>query len=281
MKKFAIGVAMMAAVVLTFAHSAHGSQGAEKTTEQQLSELNWLVPGSVGRVADKAEFKVTDNYTFLGSADTDKFLEINGNPPHGNSYTVASVNANWFGILNFAPEGYIKDDESIDADELLSALKEQNTRSNEERRKQGYPALVLEGWYFPPRYDKSTNRLEWGTKIRNEQDQSLIVNVSTKILGRSGYTSAILVADPETLDQDLLDFKNALKNFDYVGGEKYSEWKEGDKVAAYGVGALVLGGAAAAATSKGGLKAIGLAILAGLAAVWAGIKRFFGRKRDQ
>ena len=278
MKKFPVGVAMMAAMVLTFSQSALSNQGAEKTAEQQLSELNWLMPGSVGRVADKAEFNVTDSYTFLDSSDTDKFLEINGNPPQGNSFTVAPVNGNWFGILNFAAEGYIKDDEKIDADELLSALKEQNAQGNEERRKQGYPALILEGWYFPPRYDTSTNRLEWGTKIRNEQDQSLIVNVSTKILGRSGYTSAILVADPETLDQDLLDFKNALKNFDYVGGEKYSEWKEGDKIAAYGLGALVLGGAAAAATSKGGIKAIGLAILASLAALWAGIKRLFGRK---
>lgn len=278
MRKFAVGVAMMASVVLTFAQSALGNPGAEKTLEQQLSELNWLAPGSVGRVADKAEFKVTDGNTFLGSADTDKFLKINGNLPRGNSYTVASVNANWFGILDFVDDGYVKDDEKIDADELLSSLKEGNIQANEERRKQGYPALTLEGWFFPPRYDTATKRLEWGTKLRSEQDQSLIVNVSTKILGRSGYTSAILVTEPATMEQDLLDFKAALKHFDYVSGEKYSEWKEGDKVAAYGLGALVLGGAAAAATSKGGIKAVGIAILAGLAALWAGIKRFFGRK---
>lgn len=278
MRKLAIGIAVMASVVLSFAQSALGNSGAEKTLEQQISELNWLAPGSVGRVTDKAEFRVTDGYTFLGSADTDKFLKINGNLPRGNSYTVASVNANWFGILDFVADGYVKDDEKIDADELLSALKEGNAQANEERRKQGYPALTLEGWFFPPRYDTVNNRLEWGTKLRSEQDQSLIVNVSTKILGRSGYTSAILVTEPATMEQDLLDFKAALKNFDYVSGEKYSEWKEGDKVAAYGLGALVLGGAAAAATSKGGIKAVGLAILAGLAALWAGIKRFFGRK---
>lgn len=75
------------------------------------------------------------------------------------------------------------------------------------------------------------------------------------------------------------DFKKALKNFDYVSGEKYSEWKQGDKIAAYGLGALVVGGAAAVATSKGGLKAIGLAIVAGIAAVWAFIKRIFMRKQ--
>ena len=34
---------------------------------------------------------------------------------------------------------------------------------------------------------------------------------------------------------------------------------------------------AAVATSKGGLKALGIAVLGGLAALWAGIKRFLGR----
>lgn len=278
MRMFTAMTAMVAVALFSYGQSAFSSQVAEKTPAQQLAELNWLMPGSLGRVADKAEFKTNDTYTFLGSADTDKFLVLNGNPPQGNAYTVAPVKGSWFGVLNFAAEGYVKDDEKIDADELLNGLKEQNALSNEERRKQNYPTMVLEGWHFPPRYDTLNKRLEWATKFRNEQDQSVTVNVSTRILGRSGYTSAILVTDPNTLDQDLLDFKNALKNFQYVGGEKYSEWKEGDKIAAYGLGALVLGGAAAAAASKGGFKVIGLAILAGLAAVWAGIKRFFGRK---
>ena len=75
-------------------------------------------------------------------------------------------------------------------------------------------------------------------------------------------------------------FKAALKSFEYIGGEKYSEWREGDKVAAYGLGALVLGGAAAAVSSKGGFKVIGLAIAAAAAAVWAGLKKLLARKKN-
>ena len=86
-------------------------------------------------------------------------------------------------------------------------------------------------------------------------------------------------AQDETVEADLADFKKALKDYDYVSGEKYSEWREGDKVAAYGLGALVLGGAAAVATSKGGFKAIGLAIVAGIAAVGAVFRRFFSRNK--
>lgn len=277
MKKSIFGVVLAGFAYLTLAHGALAQQFEEKTTEQQLSELNWMRPGSVGRIADKAEFQVADGLTFLGAIDTDKFLKLNGNPPQGDAYTIASLASNWFGVLSFQAEGYVKDDEEVDAEQLLAALKEGNRRGNENRRQQGLPTMTLEGWYFPPRYDAVNKRLEWGIKFHNEQNEP-IVNVQTKILGRSGYTTAILVTEPETMERDLVEFKEALKNFEYVRGEKYSEWKEGDKVAAYGLGALVLGGAAAAATSKGGIKAVGAAILAGLAALWAGIKRLVGRK---
>lgn len=254
---------------------------AGKTPEQVMASLSWLQPGSVGRIGDKAEFKVQAGFTFLGAEDTDKFLQLNGNPPQGgSSYTIASTTSNsgWFGVLRFAPEGYIKDDEKIDPDALLKVLKDQNVAANEEKKKQGFPTLVVEGWFFAPRYDEETKRLEWGTRLRAE-DNTSVVNVSTKILGRSGYTHAILVSKPETMEADLAEFKLALKNFDYVPGERYSEWKEGDKVAAYGLGALVLGGAAAVATSKGGLKTIFVAIAAAAAGLWAGIKKFIHRRK--
>ncbi len=245
----------------------------------EFKNLNWQMAPAVGKIGDKGEFKITEPLLFLDAGDTDRFLQLNGNLPQTSSYTIATKNSSWFGVLRFNNEGYIKDDEKIDADALLASLKESNQRGNEERKKQGLQTMVLEGWYFPPRYDNETKRLEWGTKLRSENDQSTTVNVTTKILGRSGYISAILVSDPQSLEKDLVDFKSALKNFDYVSGEKYSEWKDGDRVAAYGLGALVLGGAAAVATKKGGLKLILLAVVGAAAAVWAGIKKWFARNK--
>lgn len=261
------------------AASAAAAETAEQALQRQFRELKWMPPGSTGSIDGKAQFKASAAYTFLERGDTDKFLQLNGNPPHGNSYTIAPVEGNWFGVLNFAGEGYVKDDEKIDADGLLAQLQENNLAGNEEKRKAGYDTLTLVGWAIPPRYDTESRRLEWGTRLRSDRDGSEVVNVSTRLLGRSGYTSAVLVTSPATLDADLADFKKALKDFDYVAGEKYSEWREGDKVAAYGLGALVLGGAAAAASSKGGLKAIFVAVAAGAAAVWAGAKRLLARKK--
>ncbi len=244
----------------------------------QLKDLSWQMAPSIGKISDKGEFKLTDQLLFLDTNDTNKLLQANGNLPQENSYTIASKKGFWFGILRFVNEGYVKDDEKINADELLETLKEGNKLNNEEKRKLGLETLTLEGWFFPPRYDPETKRLEWGTKLRSDKDQSITVNVTTKVLGRSGYTSAILVSDPVNLDKDLVEFKQALKSFDYVSGEKYSEWRQGDRVAAYGLGALVLGGAAAAATKKGGLKLLWLVVLGAGAALWAGFKKLMGKK---
>lgn len=275
MKKLVLALTLMSAFASSLAQ--HAPLSAEEA-QRQLQELRWLRAGDTGNLAGKATFKASEAYTFLDTGDTDKFLRINGNPPRGSAVTIAPTKGHWFGILDFDPEGYIKDDENIDADALLKSLKANNVEGNEIKRKQGYATLELEGWALAPRYDRETKRLEWGTLLRT-QDNEKVVNVSTRILGRSGFTSAVLVTSPETLDADLKDFKLALHDFDYVSGEKYSEWREGDKVAAYGLGALVLGGAAAAVSSKGGFKVVGLAILAAVAAVWGGIKKLIGRKK--
>jgi uncharacterized membrane-anchored protein len=266
MKKICISLA----IALTFASHAMAQQA-------KPGDLNWIQAPATGRISNKAEFKVPESMAFLSDADTNKFLQMNGNLPQTGAYTIANMKSNWFGILKFSEEGYVKDDEKIDADALLKTLKENNQLGNEERRKQGLKTMTLEGWYFPPRYDTENKRLEWGTKLKAEGETGVTVNVTTKILGRSGYTSAILVSSPETMEKDLPEFKESLKNFSYVSGEKYSEWKQGDKVAAYGLGALVLGGAAAVATKKGGFKLIMVAVLGALAALWAMIKKFFGK----
>ncbi len=253
---------------------------AQKSPDEIIAALNWQVAPSIGHVSDKAEMRLTGSLQFLDAPNTDNFLKANGNLSQKNSYTIINGNgkANWFAILRYVDDGYIKDDEKIDADALLASLKEGNVQGNDEKRKQGLPTMTLLGWYFPPRYDSVSKRLEWGTKLQEDSTKSITVNVTTKILGRGGYTTAILVSNPESLETDLIDFKQAIKNYDYVNGEKYREWKEGDKVAAFGLGALVLGGAAAVATKKGGLKLIWIAVLAAAGAVWAGVKKLFGKK---
>jgi hypothetical protein len=92
-----------------------------------------------------------------------------------------------------------------------------------------------------PHYDTATKRLEWGLRLRGESGEKN-VNYTSRILGRSGVMTATLVSDTATLAQNTDEFKKVLAGFDYNSGQTYAEFKNGDKVAAIGLGALVLGG---------------------------------------
>ena len=261
--------------------SAQG--GADQGAE--LRKLAWQIGPTEGKVGDKATIGVPDDHVFLDAANTRRFLELAGNPPKDGHYTFAPRSLAWFAVFSFNPAGYVKDDEKIDPDALLKTLKESDAPSNEERKRLGMEAIYTEGWQVPPHYDTQTKRLEWGIRLRSAGGQ-FIVNYASRLLGRSGVMSAVLVSDPSTLAADTEQFKAALQTFSYVAGERYSEVKSGDKIAQYGLAALIVGGAAAVATKKG----FWAAIVAFLAAFWkliagvavvalAGLAKLFGRKK--
>jgi len=243
----------------------------------QIQNLGWKVGPSEGKIAGRATIAIPAKYMFLGAADTSKFLTLMRNLPRNDSYTFAPNDLNWFAIFDFEDTGYIKDDEKIDADAVLQSLKEGNARGNEERKRRGYPALTLEGWFVPPFYDTGTKRLEWATKLSSEGGVS--VNYRIRLLGRAGVMSAVLVSDPDSLDKDIRVFKTALNDFSFDPGQRYSEYRQGDKIAEYGLTGLIIGGAAAAAAKTGLFKVIGkfgILIFAGAAAIIGGLfKRLF------
>jgi uncharacterized membrane-anchored protein len=96
--------------------------------------------------------------------------------------------------------------------------------------------------------------------------------------------SALVVSDPTSLDMDVKTFKASLAGFDFNPGQKYAEYRTGDKVAEYGLTALIVGGAAAAAVKSGAFKSLGkllfFGIFGGLAAIWAAVRNFFGRRKQ-
>jgi uncharacterized membrane-anchored protein len=265
---------------------ASAQQEAESPMMKELRKLAWQEGPTSGKIGSKATIKVPAQYVFLDESNTRRFLELNGNPPSNGHYLFAPKSLDWFAVFSFEDSGYVKDDEKIDADGLLKSLKESDGPSNEERKRLGMGALYTVGWEVPPHYDTATKRLEWGMRLRSDNNK-MVINYTSRLLGRSGVMSAILVSDPDTLAADTKQFQEALTQFDYVAGEKYSEYKQGDKLAAYGLGALILGGAAAVATKKGfwaaiaGFLAAGWKIVAGVAvAAIAGLKSMFSRNKE-
>lgn len=267
--------------------SGSAAQPAQQTSAQdqfwaELEKLDWKLGPTRGDIAGMASILVPKGSAFLGSVGTRRFLELQGNLAADNNFTFAPSDLGWFSVFAFDSSGYVKDDEAIDPDELLDILKKSNVTGNEERKRRGLGTLALEGWYVTPHYDIQTKRLEWGTRLRNESG-AVTVNYTIRLLGRAGVMSAILVSDPTSLDKDVKSFKTALAGFDFNAGQKYSEYRSGDKVAEYGLAALIVGGAAAAAAKSGAFKFlgkfIGIGVLGGIAAAWAVLRSLFSRKQ--
>ena len=276
-EKASIRMAIIAVFCMycTFAH------GQDDAFTQTLSELAWVNgPTSVG-IAEVASVELPSGYTYLDSADTAVLMELFQNPTSVDEYFVGPDDLRWWAVFSFDESGYVEDNEDIDPDALLDSLREGNEYANEERRSRGWPELNLIGWEYPPFYESDSNRLAWA--IRAESEGSPVINYNTRLLGRRGVMSVVLVASPETLAASVAEFKQVLTSFTYDQGQRYAEFVPGDKVATYGLAALVTGGAAAAVAksgaAKGLFKLIGVGIIAAFAAVSGFLKRVFSRKR--
>lgn len=251
---------------------------------EEFAKLPWQPGPADGAVGSKAQLKVPEGTRLLPEAQGGRFLELTGNLPQpGQTIVVAP---NWWAVFSFSDVGYIKDDEKLDADALLKSMQESDGPANQERKKRGIPQLTTEGWAVPPFFDPQTKHLEWGLRLRAEGEAQPVINYSVRLLGRSGYESVVLVTDAATLQRDVSELKTMLKGFNFNGGEAYAEFKAGDRIAEFGLGALVLGGAAAAAAKTGLLQkllavlAAGWKLIAGVAvALFWGIGKFFGRKK--
>lgn len=254
--------AMLLGCALAANAAGEESAGAREQTAAAMKALPWESGPTTSEVGDKSRVAIPKDVGFLKESSGSKFLELTGNlPSPGTSIIMAR---DWWATLDFSGMGYVKDDEKIDADELLKSIKESDEPANEERRKRGLAEIHTEGWIVPPHYDAETHHLEWGLKLSSSDGPEPVVNYSVRLLGRSGVENVVLVSSPETLTTDVAELKTILKGFTFNAGEKYSEFKAGDHVAEIGLGALVLGGAAAVAVKTGFWKVL----LASLAAFW-------------
>jgi uncharacterized membrane-anchored protein len=266
-----------------------GPQGAADETAKFLASLKWTVGPGKAAVGNLAEIQVPEGARFTDAAGTRKMLEVMHNPTSGSELgLLTSDSLDWFVIFEFEEIGYVKDadKEKLDSNAMLESLREGNEAGNEERKKRGWAPITLVGWHTAPFYNKETNNLEWCIKGQSQGHD--IVNYNTRILGRGGVMSANLLVAPEALDTTLASVKTILKGFSYSQGQKYSEWKSGDKIAKYGLSALVVGGAVGVAAKLGFLGKIAASLgklwklvilgFAGLAAAIKGL--IFGKKKE-
>jgi uncharacterized membrane-anchored protein len=250
-----------------------------------LRKLDWVKGPREMDLFGNSKLKVPEGYVFLNPAETAKFMTLTHNIGGGTQYFFAPQDLSWEVTFNFKDDGYVKDDQKIDADALLASIKENTVQANQVRRERGWDEMEVTGWQTPPHYDPESHRLEWAVAGRDMKTGQQVVNFNTRLLGRGGVMSAVLMTEPDSMTAATSDFKSTLTGFDYTAGQRYAEYKPGDKVAEYGLAALVTGGAAAIAVKTGLWKVIlgGLVagwkfIVAGVVAAMSAARRFFKRK---
>jgi uncharacterized membrane-anchored protein len=248
----------------------------------QPPKLNWIPGPRTVDLGKVAQLNLPAGYVFLSAADTRKLQEAMGNVPDGDEIGLvapASEDDSWFVIFDYRDVGYVKDDEkdNIDAKAILNGIREGTEEANKVRKQKGIPGVHVVGWQQPPSYDARTHNLTWGI-LGKDDEGGKVVNFNVRLLGRRGYVSATLVEDSAKIAAARPHLDTLLSAFSYKSGHRYAEFRSGDKVAEYGLVALVAGGAGAVAAKTGLLaalfkvlakagKAIVLLIAAGLAAV--------------
>jgi len=220
-------------------------------------------------LADQAKLHLPAGKVFIPQPQASRLIRAMGNPGEhsdlqGLIFPQQST-SNWFATLRYVAAGYVKDGDAKewDADELLKSYREGTEDANSERLKLGAPALEIVGWAETPRYDAKTQRLVWAMASRDKgstaADNEQGVNYNTYALGREGYLSLNLVTDLKDLPQHKGEAAQLLGALEDVDGKRYADFNSStDKVAEYGLAALVLGVGA----KKLGLFALGFAFVA-------------------
>ena len=249
--------------------------------QEQTTDIRWQAGPGVGSLGDIAQITVPEGFRFTGQAGTRTFLELTQNPTNGSELGIllpeSAEAGRWFVVFDFNSIGYVKDDEKdkLDADDMISSIREGTEAANEERQRRGWATMSIVGWRTPPFYDTRTNNLTWA--ITGSGQDGNVVNYSVRLLGRRGVMNVDLVLSPEEVDAVVPAFEKVLGGFTFKPGSRYAEFVQGDKVAAYGLTALVAGGAGAALAKSGLLGKLWKAIVLGVVALIAAIKKMFGR----
>jgi len=237
---------------------------------------------------DQADLKLPVNQIYIPMPEAGRIMQAMGN--HNDPTTLGLIfprEGQWMAVAKWEKSGYIKDDDAKNwnADDLLKSLKEGTEEQNKEREKMGIPAIMVDRWAEAPHYDAASHRLVWSVlaKLKQGEDPDPGVNYNTYALGREGYLSLNLVTDLKDLAAHKVDAQALLGALQFNDGKRYADFNSStDKVAEYGLAALVLGVGA----KKLGFFAVIFAFLAkfaklaiiGVLAFGGAVLNFFKRK---
>jgi len=242
--------------------------------KQQKPAIDWQEGPITAKLGDSAEIQVPEGFLFTDKKGAQKLLELTENIPNGTEVGAIVPKKKqgeelWFVTFEFQEVGFVKDDEKDKLDEkaLLKSIQDATEEGNKIRAGKGWPAFHVAGWEHLPYYDQSTNNLTWAIRGNDDKGESTI-NHSIRVLGRQGTMNVDVVMSPEQYSKVVPQFNQLVSGLKYRQGHRYTDYVSGDKVAEYGLAALIAGGAGALAVKTGLLLKMWKFIVAIFAAAW-------------
>lgn len=237
-----------------------------------------------------ATLQVPESFYYLSPADAEKVLVgIWGNPTGFGKQSQGMLfpagvtpldDEAWAVTIGYEEDGYVSDEDAGDIDygELLQQMKQDTREESKQRLKQGYDSIELVGWASQPYYESSSHKLHWAKELKFGNDPVNTLNYNIRVLGRKGVLVLNFIAGMNQKEMISHQLDGVLRMAEFNQGYRYDDFNPDiDKVAAYGIGALVAGkvvaktGLLAAALLL--LKKFGIFILAGAAALFGKIFR--------
>ena len=295
----AIGVAPGVAGAQESAPDGGAADEAQQFADS-MAKLEAQLHYQQGRVTLRdglARLDVPEGFRYIPPEETDLVLVHGwGNPPGTKTLGMlfpADLSPftpeGWGVVIQYDEDGFVPDDdaESIDYGELLGKMQQATEKENAKREGAGYQPVHLVGWAAHPHYDASSHKLYWAKELAFGDDTVHTLNYSIRVLGRRGVLVLNAVSTMDQLPAIERDMQSVLAFTEFNDGHRYADFNEStDRVAAYGLAALVAGGVAA----KTGLLKTVIALLiafkklvaAAVVGALAGLKRLIsGRKEPQ
>lgn len=234
-----------------------------------------------------------DSLRYLGPKDADRLLQAWGNPPRPDTLGMlfpkdkSPFDDGWGVVITYKNDGHVKDDDaaSVDYADLLKDMQNDAKSADEARKSQGFPPVRIVGWAEPPHYDRATKKMYWAKELKFGDEAVHTLNYDIRVLGRKGVLELSAISVMPQLGEIRPAMEGVLQQVSFKQGNRYGDFDASvDKVAAYGIGALIAGKLA----SKAGffamigvflLKAKKLVVVAVLG-IAAGARKLFGRKKD-
>jgi len=266
----------------------------DPSPEEQLESQLHYQQGTVTLKDGLATLNVPKTYRYLDPQQTEKLLVEGWGNPEGSKtlgmllpagISPFDIEKAWGVVITYREDGYVKDNEaaSIDYNDLLKQIKEATEEENKDRRQKGFDPIEVVGWAEPPHYDGAAHKLYWAKELRFGDSPENTLNYDIRVLGRRGVLSLNAVASMSQISDVRESMKDVLGLVEFTPGNRYTDFHSGmDKVAEYGVGALILGGIAVKTGLLKGLLVMLLAakkfIIIGLVAAAGFVRKLFWRR---